>query len=142
MTARYKRTAQVSLLNEEEDDVQEDDVEVRVESAHLIEEEEEERRGREADDLGDEDHSTLLSPGVDLLACWKSGQWKLWKRKRQYHVHPSSKKSRFCRVNSWKAVFIALFAFTIAMVISILLSRLLVEPPLVPSTGKSFNCST
>lgn len=134
MTARFKRNAEVLLLNEEEDDIQED---VEAESSLLSKEED--LLGEKDVEVGvrdGEDHRTLLSPTINQLSWWKSGRWKLWNHRKQYHVQSSTNKSKFCKVNSWKAVFIALTAFTMAMVISILLSRLLKDPPQIPATGE------
>lgn len=135
MTARFKRNAEVRLLHEEEEEDINDDLE--AESSLLSGEEDALGEGGVHIVIHDEkeDHKNLLSPSINDLSWWKSGRWKIWKHRKQYHVHSSS-KSKFCKVNSWKAVFIALLAFTMAMVISILLSRLLAEPPLTPSTGK------
>ena len=144
MAARFKKASRVRLVNEEEDNLLEDDLEEVVESS-LSEGENESPRERERGASPQEESERHGSPEGDLYVWWRRGWRWLCCGKKQYHVRPSS-KSVFCRVNSWKAVFIALFAFTMAMIISVLLSRLLREPdtsgevPFYAVVLKSFAC--
>jgi len=128
MAARFKKSARVRLMNEEEDNLLEDDSEAVVESS--LDKEEDEGNVSLDPERGASirESERGVSSDRDLSAWWRRGWPRLRWGKRQYHVHPSSKNSRFCRVNSWKAVFLALFTFTMAMIISVLLSRLLREP--------------
>ena len=63
-------------------------------------------------------------------------KWKFWKRPYRYNVTSSSARSTKrtcrkcpCKINSWRAVVITLLAFTAAVLISVVISRLAREPP-------------
>lgn len=65
----------------------------------------------------------------------KTRTWKFWKNQHRYRLtrqlsHKSSKCKRYmCKVNSWKAVVIALLLSSAAVLISVVISRLATEPP-------------
>ena len=145
MTARFKKVHHVSLLNEPEPD----DFEVQIELDCVNnnnEESGEPGAGRKNSryENGSEDLNSLLPVTTGRIKWWREG-WKVCKRKRQYRLYssyaPTEKvcghSCRLCRVNSWVAVFIALFVFSTAVVVSVLLSRLLAEPPVVMAQGKN-----
>lgn len=66
-------------------------------------------------------------------------KWKFWKRPYKYnitstrkHFPPSAQKvckKCKCKINSWRAVIITLLVFTAAVLISVVISRLVGEPP-------------
>ena len=60
-------------------------------------------------------------------------KWKFWKKPYRYNVTSSSARSTRrkcpCKINSWRAVIITLLAFTAAVLISVVISRLASEPP-------------
>lgn len=60
--------------------------------------------------------------------------WKFWGKRSRYNLSTRYLQRKSCRrckckVNSWKAVIIALLLFSAAILISIVISRLATEPP-------------
>ncbi len=133
MTARFKRGSNhVSLVNEDADGVGESD------TSALIGEEEE---TQELAGSPDQDLEQGLSPDVSV------GRWKFWRRQRRYIVsHPSrewssgrqvtlcGRKCQLYGINSWRAIFLVLFVFSLAIATSVVISKLAMEPS-VTDTG-------
>ncbi len=149
--AVFKRTAHVTLVNEpdeEEFDVQLDPREDQ--SATLISDSDRtelparDRTKREEEEGGEVDQVTLLPSSNGGIRHWiRRGRWKFWKKQKRYELTREEEESselgrkvkicgRTChllKINSWRAVFLALFMFSVAMVISVMASKLLSEPP-------------
>lgn len=163
MTARFKKVHHVNQLNEPEDELDDEldeDFEVQIETHRLINEEVESREaGSSHNGCASEDLNSFL-PVTSGERRWQRVGWKVWKRKMQQPLNsipaPTERvlnvcgcRCRRCHVNSWRAVFLALFVFSTAMVMSVLLSRLLAQPLAKPqgegnflSSHTYFSCST
>lgn len=132
MTARFKKGHhQVSLVNEDEDELQNSDTAVLI------------NEGPSEDEMKEhgenyEEELTGLSPNVTV----KKLRWKFWKKQRRYIVSHSSdpqgrelsicgRKIKLCGINSWRAVFLVLFVFSVAVALSVIVSKLAAEPPAI-----------
>ena len=141
MAVKFKKITHVSLVNDDEDaDFQGDsDQCVLISGDEQTKEDSEEREATQ----GGISRSTLLEDNkVGFQGWFTRGKWKFWKRKKRYEPNTGDdsdvKEGRkitvcgrtceLCQINSWRAIFLALFAFSAAMLISVLLSKLLPEP--------------
>ena len=60
--------------------------------------------------------------------------WRFWERRYRYNLSTRYLRQKSCRrctckVNSWRAVIIALLLFSAAVLISVIISKLATEPP-------------
>ena len=157
MTARFKKVPQVTLLNEsqgDEDDYDESDKTVLInQSAEGCEEEEEEG----GDITGNGSNRETVT--INLSSDPRVGKWgtlKFWRRQKRYEVHHQhapgaageetvrkvtlcGRSFRLCHVNSWRVIFLVLFVFSVAVTVSVIISKLAAEPPEIPTPlqGKS-----
>ena len=134
MTGIFKKAHHVTLVNESELDDDEEAFKMDSDRSVLISEEEEHVEDEAVHD--DMTHNvTILDSGVGVRRWLRRGEWKFWKRRRYKlqsgdgnEIRLCGRSCRSCRVNSWRAVFLGLFAFAIAILISVTLSKLLTEP--------------
>lgn len=149
MAVRFKKMQHVSLVNESEE-ADEDDYDVQIESdtANLISNSEDEAAKEHVAESRDAEKGfSSLSP--DNTGVWRWNR-KFWKRQRRYQLSHGSEEStvllgrevnlcghkcHLCRINSWKAIFLVLFVFSIAITISVIVSKLATEPPATAAPG-------
>ena len=145
MTARFKKVHHVSLVNESVGDETDGyDVQLESDKALLINEEEgEEREGVEGEEnhVGESVHTFAPSAGKRGI------KWQFWKKQKRYevshtehhHHHPPADEAgraitvcgrtfHICQINSWRAIFLALSIFSVAVTVSVILSKVLAEP--------------
>lgn len=117
------------------------------------------------DPAGDENGTTS---GVDTESAGDEGtvelnlvedpvfvpKWKFWNKPYGFRYdlastkrHLSRRKARICKrcnctINSWKAVIITLLVFMVAVLISVIISRVLTEPPGEPSQFEGIQIKT
>ena len=120
----------MSLMNEEEDEVQESDTAVLISEDDMTKE-----HAQNRDHVNVEDGLTELSQDVTVK------RWKFWKKQRRYIVHSGQSQSvgrevklcgrkfKLCGINSWRAIFLVLFVFFVAIAVSVIISKLATEPP-------------
>lgn len=134
MTAIFRKAQHMSLANESEDADEDMEVVIDSDKSTLLASEDEESKA---------DSNNIGSGGeVRYLQSPRTTNWRFWNKRRRYELASTEDKSDkgkkitlcghtcyLCRVNSWRAVFLALAAFSIAMVISVIVSKLAVEPP-------------
>lgn len=142
MTARFKKVHHVSLMNESEGD-EDENFNVQIDSndkSALIGEDE------LAGSNSSGEVATTFSPTASI-GKRSLGSWKFWKKERRYQLteQPQAKPTvpdevgrevtlcgktfHICRINSWRVVFLVLFVFSVSITISVILSKLLAEPP-------------
>lgn len=139
MTARFKKVHHVSLMNESERD-EDDDYAVQMESDKSLLISEDEAHVQENNNVKEEGIATGFSPdtGTGIL------NWRFWKKQRLYELtHRDHQQERdlgreitlcnktchICRINSWRVIFLVLFVFSVAITISVILSKVTTEPP-------------
>ena len=135
MSVRLKKlqVAHESLLNGPE----EDEFEVQIESGQLISE------GEESSYEIQEQNGLLPDISGEGLGWWRRLKWN---KNKQYQLNSITSRPghriitvhgfrcHHCRINSLRALLVALFVFSAAIVISIVISLILDEPQVV--TGK------
>lgn len=138
MTARFKKgLQQVSLVNESADD--DDDLDVQGESDMSVLISEDEMTKEHVEGMSQEEGLVSL-PRASSAGKWA---WKFWKKQKRYVLNHSEerevvilgRKCHPCGVNSWRAIFLALFAFSVTITVSLIISKLAVEPPSDPEGG-------
>ena len=138
MTARFKKgLQQVSLVNESADD---DDYDVQGESdMSVLISEDEMTKEHGPGGISQEEGLGSLPPASSA----GKRDWKFWKKKKRYVLNHNEdrelvilgRKCRPCGVNSWRAIFLALFAFSVTITVSLIISKLAVEPPIDTEGG-------
>lgn len=125
----------MSLVNEDEDG----------DTAVLISDGEMKER---AEENCSEEELTSLSPNVTV----RQWRWKFWKKQRRYVVSHSpgrgrelsvcGRKIKLCGINSWRAIFLVLFVFSVAIAISVIVSKLAAEPPAIAAATPTTETAT
>lgn len=152
MAARFKRGVRhVTLANEDAEDLQESD------TAVLISEDEMTKEHTMNAEMDAEERGM-----PDLIPITNSStKWKFWKKRRYILTHSSDqttssssssgigkeitlcgRRVRLCGINSWRAIFVVLFVFTLAIAISIIITKLAKQPPAEHPTSTNSNTST
>lgn len=144
MSGRFKKAHIVSLVNEPEPDEDDFDVQTNSDRAILINEDEMTKEHAQSRNAEEEFHT--LSPNVEA----KRWNWRFWRKQRRYELNNESEKTgrkitirgrtfHLCRINSWRAIFLVLFVFSVTMSISIIISKLAAEPAniIVTDTSKA-----
>lgn len=141
MAARYKKELQhVTLMNEDEDELQESDTAVLISEDETKDHAENRNHEEGLTELGSQDVAVR--------------RWKFWKKQRRYIVNHSDqtqsvgrevklcgRKFKLCGINSWRAIFLVLFVFSVAIAVSVIVSKLAVEP-LAESTAEPITTPT
>ena len=139
----FKKVHHVSLVNESEQD--EDEFEAHAESDQtiLISEDEMTKENAQARGTEEEGFGTLSSGGTGMQRRWN---WKFWRRERRYELNHAASDVRpvetvgrkvtlcgrsfhLCKINSWKAIFLVLFVFSVSITLAVIVSKLAAEPP-------------
>ena len=140
----FKKVQHVSLVNESEQD--EDGFGGDSDMTTLISEDEEAEENVRGKDL-EEGRGGLNSLG-GATGMQKRWRWKFWKRERLYELShtPSDvqqpvenmgrevtlcgRKVHLCTINSWRAIFLVVFVFSISITLAVIISKLAAEPNL------------
>lgn len=133
----FKKVQHVSLVNESEQDEDgfggESDKDTLISEDEMSQERVESREGEEEQG--------------GLTGMQRKWSWKFWKRERLYELShtPSDiqqpvetvgrevtlcgRKVHLCTINSWRAIFLVLFVFSVSITLAVIISKLAAEPP-------------